>query len=174
MVKKILLTPILILICWVGFTQSENSKLIQQLLIENGIQHIQLSNNESPIFRFKEGEEQTETQEIIPGKNGIMVLLSGNSKVYQYNQTTGYLEKIDQTRYHGHNFGASNILYNDTIYSLGGYGFWQMNGGVRYYNKNSKEWDIIKAGKLVPFANGINSISFFDAKEAKLYVLYHY
>ena len=174
MVKKIFLTPILILICWVGFTQSENSKLIQQLLIENGIQHIQLSNNESPIFRFKEGEEQTETQEIIPGKNGIMVLLSGNSKVYQYNQTTGYLEKIDQTRYHGHNFGASNILYNDTIYSLGGYGFWQMNGGVRYYNKNSKEWDIIKAGKLVPFANGINSISFFDAKEAKLYVLYHY
>ena len=174
MLKKILLTPIFILLSWVGFAQSENSKLIQQLSIENGIQHIQLSNNESPLFRFKEGEEATETQEIIPGKNGIMVLLSGNSKVYEYNQAAGYLERIDQTRYHGHNFGASNILYNDTIYSLGGYGFWQMNGGVRYYNKNSKEWDIIKAGKLVPFANGINSISFFDAKEAKLYVLYHY
>lgn len=174
MVKRNLLMLVFTLMTWMAFAQSENSKLIQQLLIENGIQHIQLSNNESPLFRFKEGEAATETQEIIPGKNGITVLLAGNSKVFQYNQEAGYLEKIDQTRYHGHNFGASNILYNDTLYSIGGYGFWQMNGGVRYYNRNAHEWDIIKADKLVPFANGINAISFFDKKQAKLYILYHH
>ena len=109
MTKRNLLTLILILNVWVTSGQYEKSKPITDLLQEKGIQHIQLSNNENPIFRFKEGENVTETQEIIPTKGGIVVLIAGNSKVYQYNSTTNNLERKDQSRYHGHNFGASNL-----------------------------------------------------------------
>ena len=173
MAKKNIITVILICMVWAASAQAENSKLIDQLLQEKGIQHIQLSNNENRLFRFQEGENASETQEIIAVKSGITVLLSGNSKVYIYNRTKNYLERIDQSRYHGHNFGATNLIYNDTLFSIGGYGFWQMNGGVRYYNQNAYEWDIVKTSKLVTFANGINAISLFDEAQAKLYVLHH-
>ena len=174
MVIRYIIAIIFFLLASIASSQSENSKLIEHLINEKGIQHIQLSNNENPIFRFLDGEDVIESQEIIPVKDGITVLLSGNSKVYQYNRTTNFLERIDQSRYHGHNFGATNLQYNDTLFSFGGYGFWQMNGGVRYYNKNTSEWDIIKTSKIVTFANGINAISFFDEDQAKLYVLYHH
>ena len=173
MAKKNIITVILICMVWAASAQAENSKLIDQLLQEKGIQHIQLSNNENRLFRFQEGENATETQEIIAVKSGITVLLSGNSKVYIYNRPKNYLERIDQSRYHGHNFGATNLIYNDTLFSIGGYGFWQMNGGVRYYNQNAYEWDIVKTSKLVTFANGINAISLLDEAQAKLYVLHH-
>ena len=173
MAKKNIITVIFLCMVWAASAQAENSKLIDQLLQEKGIQHIQLSNNENRLFRFQEGENASETQEIIAVKSGITVLLSGNSKVYIYNRTKNYLERIDQSRYHGHNFGATNLIYNDTLFSIGGYGFWQMNGGVRYYNQNAYEWDIVKTSKLVTFANGINAISLFDEAQAKLYVLHH-
>jgi len=174
MVIRYIIAIIFFLLASIASSQSENSKLIEHLINEKGIQHIQLSNNENPIFRFLDGEDVIESQEIIPVKDGITVLLSGNSKVYQYNRTKNFLERIDQSRYHGHNFGATNLQYNDTLFSFGGYGFWQMNGGVRYYNKNTSEWDIIKTSKIVTFANGINAISFFSEDQAKLYVLYHH
>lgn len=174
MAKRYFFTLLLVFMVWNAFSQSENKKLINLLLEEKGLQHIQLSNNENPLFKFKEGENASETQIIVPSKSGIKVLVAGNNKVFEYNKEEDYLFRIDQSKYHGHNFGATTILYNDTLYSIGGYGFWQMNGGVRYFNNNTNEWDIIKGSKLIPFANGINAISYYDASKAKLYVLYHH
>ena len=111
-------------------------------------------------------------QEILNSNNKAYILIKGTGRVFEVDSLLN-VTKIDNTIYGGHSFGATNFIYNDTIYSIGGYGFWNLNGAIRYLNKITREWDVIRINKDIAFANGINANSYLDKKNGKLYLLYN-
>ena len=111
-------------------------------------------------------------QEVLYSNNKAYVLFKGTGKVFEVDSLLN-ITKIDNTIYGGHSFGATNFIYNDTIYSIGGYGFWNLNGAIRYLNKITREWDVIRINKDIAFANGINANSYLDKINGKLYLLYN-
>ena len=110
--------------------------------------------------------------DLLYSRNKAYILVKGTGKLFELDANLN-ITKIDKTIYGGHAFGAANFIYNDTIYSIGGYGFWNINGAVRYFNVSTKEWDVIRVNKNIPFANGINANYFIDRQNGKLYLLYN-
>jgi hypothetical protein len=104
-------------------------------------------------------------------KNKIAIQLDGTGKLLQFDSNFN-LARLDSTIYEGYNYGAYNFVYNDTIFSLGGYGFWAFNGMLRYFNDNSKSWGIINANKIIPLRLWYNAQVIPDFENKKLYVLY--
>jgi hypothetical protein len=111
-------------------------------------------------------------QDLLYGNKNAYVLVKGTGKVFKIDSNFK-ISKIDKTIYAGSSFGATNFIYNDTLFSIGGYGFWNINGAVRFFNFNTREWDVIRVNKNIPFANGINSNSYLDKRNGKLYLIYN-
>ena len=109
--------------------------------------------------------------EVINNKGEIWLTQNGSNKVYKLGGD-GKAKRLDRTINRGYNFGAINLFYKDTLYSIGGYGFWQTTGSIRYFNPNSGEWDIVRNIKNVPIASGINAICHYDKLQGKLFVIY--
>jgi hypothetical protein len=109
--------------------------------------------------------------DVINNKGEIWLTQNGSNKVYKLGRE-GKAIRLDRTINRGFNFGAINLFYKDTLYSIGGYGFWQTTGSIRYFNPNSGEWDIVRNIKNVPVASGINAICHYDKLQGKLFVIY--
>lgn len=101
----------------------------------------------------------------------VLVGINGTGRLYQID-TNFIVTRLDKTEYGGSNFGSSDFLFHDTLFSIGGYGFWNTNGAIRYFNKNTNEWDIIKTNVNIPFANGINARTYLDPINSKLHLIY--
>jgi hypothetical protein len=97
--------------------------------------------------------------------------VDGSGKLYQLDSTNN-IKRIDNTCFEGGTFGSHNFIYNDTIFSLGGYGFWNYNGTLRYYNENTKEWSVIETNLTFPIYTKINAKFWQDRINEKLYVVY--
>lgn len=106
------------------------------------------------------------------GDSIIYFLENGSGRIFQTNPLFDTCFRIDKTIHTGYCFGASTFIYNDTIFSVGGYGFWQLNGSVRYFDKSTKEWSIIPSNYDIEFAESINAITCFDEKSATLCLIY--
>lgn len=109
--------------------------------------------------------------EFINQNGTILLTQNGSSRVYKID-SNGIIKRLDRTCNQGFNYGSTNLIYNDTLYSIGGYGFWQTNGSVRYFNPTSGEWDIIRNIENVPIAAGINAMCYYDKINGKLFVVY--
>lgn len=104
-------------------------------------------------------------------KNELKVQLDGTGKILVLD-TNFIPNRIDSTIFDGYNFGAFNFVYNDTIFSLGGYGFWQFNGMLRYYNEKQHGWSLIQSNKSIPIRLWFNGQVYLDSKNTKLYVAF--
>jgi hypothetical protein len=111
------------------------------------------------------------SENVVLSKGILYLNPSGTGFIYAIDSTKNP-KRLDATCFQGYNFGASFFSYHDTLYSIGGYGFWNYTGAIRYFDHVAKEWNIIKTEKDVPFANGINAISYFDNEKGQLYILY--
>lgn len=109
--------------------------------------------------------------DIYPFHNGLLIPEIGTGKLF-YADTTGKITRIDHSKYGGDRFGAFMFVYNDTIFSMGGYGFWRINGAVRFFNTNTNEWNIIKTNQNIKAANGVNAHFIYHEKQKKIYLLY--
>lgn len=99
--------------------------------------------------------------------NSILTV-SGTGQVYQLNLIKKLLKRLDKTFYRGFNFGAIQFVRNDTLYSLGGNGFWHANNIETYFSPKSKEWEL----KNIPSEYGPRFIrSDFGGYHAKLDLL---
>jgi hypothetical protein len=56
--------------------------------------------------------------------DSITISVPGTGQVYQVNPQTLSIQRLDRTFFRGYNFGASQFLHNDTLFSIGGEGFW--------------------------------------------------
>jgi hypothetical protein len=66
----------------------------------------------------------------------------GTGQVYQFNLMKRQLKRLDKTYYRGFNFGAIQFVRQDTLYSLGGTGFWHSNNIETYFSFKTKEWEL--------------------------------
>jgi hypothetical protein len=102
----------------------------------------------------------------------LYLQVDGSGKIYQIDSANAVPRRIDKTCYEGYNFYAYNFQWNDTLYSLSGWGFWKYDGGLRYFDESRKEWFIIPLNKKVLFAESLNAHVWHDAFQNKIYVLY--
>jgi hypothetical protein len=104
---------------------------------------------------------------IIPLNNPIIAsngqkLYKNGKEIYIFIEQTGFLYKLmkydtsicvfkrlDHTVNLNYNINCKNFIYNNEIYSYGGYGFWKSNGHLRKYNFQDSEWDIIPLNKEI-------------------------
>jgi len=59
-------------------------------------------------------------------------------------------KRLDQTIFSGYNFNAYVFSLRDTIFSVGGYGFWNFNGQLRYFNTVTSVWNILPVNQKIP------------------------
>ena len=103
-------------------------------------------------------------------KNQLLLQIDGTGKLFKIEDST--ITRIDSTVFEGGTFGAYNFVYRDTIFSLGGYGFWVFNGILRYYKTDKKEWSIIPTNLTFPINTRTYSKIWYDRKNQKLFVFY--
>lgn len=93
-------------------------------------------------------------QSLIKTKNGLFLLVDGTGQIYKATDTTNQdilFSRIDSTQDFGNNYLSINFSYNDTLFSYGGYGFWRINGQLRYFKGN--EWNILKINEEYRITN---------------------
>jgi hypothetical protein len=76
--------------------------------------------------------------------DSITISIPGTGQVYQVNPQTLTIQRLDRTFFRGYNFFASQFMRNDTLFSIGGEGFWSHHSIVTYYNTRTHEWDLYK------------------------------
>ncbi len=131
--------------------------------------------NETPIDNYDSFSVKNINPkvELLHNKGELFALIKGTGKLFQIDSSLNS-KRIDKSIFGGATFGSANFIYNDTIYSIGGYGFWDINGAIRFFNTKTAEWDVIRSNQNVRFANGINSNYFLDYKKGKFYLLFNY
>jgi hypothetical protein len=95
---------------------------------------------------------------LVKAGNSLHYLLDGTGRVYRVNRDGEFI-RIDSTKLTGYNFGAYTFNYRDTIYSLGGYGFWRYNGHLRYFSPSyTHEWEIKLLNKELPIVGNLTQV----------------
>lgn len=157
--------------CCVSLSQTSNI---------SPITHLYHSNKTISSIRW-DGKEAIEPdsshfsklrQYLIKNKEGLFMVLNGSGRLYKAETGNGRIifKRLDSTIYYGSNFGSYIFNYNDTIFSLGGYGFWKTNGLLRYYIPSRREWEIIRLNKEVPLlTENIYDLIWYDESEQKIY-----
>lgn len=91
------------------------------------------------------------------GRLGTLLVLECSGQVYNFNLATKTLKREDLTYYRGANCQATQFARKDTIFSFGGYGFWQSSNIMTQFNWVSKDWTHILANGDIPHAIHKNS-----------------
>lgn len=104
-----------------------------------------------PVVRVHSFELQHE-------KQSRLFLIDCTNQIYRFNFSTLILERFDNTYYRGYNCLATKFMRKDTLFSFGGYGFWQTNNIQTYYKRTSNEWESYSPKNNAPKAinNGLN------------------
>lgn len=90
---------------------------------------------------------------MIKGEKDLFIKIEGTGRLYKVTQRKNdslFFKRIDSTFYFGYNNNAYAFKYNDTIMSLGGFGYWRFNGQLRYYSFKNREWDILPLNQEIP------------------------
>ena len=92
-------------------------------------------------------------QIIVRDSTGLYILIDGTGRVYRATALKGQnitFERIDSTHFYGYNGYALIFSFGDTLFSLGGGGFWRKNGQLRYFSPEHLEWNIIPLNTEIP------------------------
>lgn len=79
--------------------------------------------------------------------DSTLITIPGTGQVYSLRLPSLKLNRLDQTFFRGYNFNASQFFRNDTLFSIGGEGFWQKHSIITYYNPKTFEWAFYKFQK---------------------------
>lgn len=102
----------------------------------------------------------------------LFLKLDGSGKIFKYDTSSKSFIRFDNTCYEGYNFGSYDFTWKNKFYSFGGSGFWQYNGGLRYFDDQLKEWNVVPLEKEVPFSLDLNAAIWQDFYKNKIYVIY--
>lgn len=84
---------------------------------------------------------QTNTLDILELNNEKYLAIDGRLNLYKWQQQTW--TSISNSNYHGYNFISKKFVYNGSIYSFGGYGFWREHGDLIRYDWERNEWETL-------------------------------
>jgi hypothetical protein len=78
-------------------------------------------------------------------KKMLLLSILGTQQVYLLDLQKMTLKRLDNSFYRGYNFQAIQYIKNDTLFSLGGMGFWHANNVSTYFSFKAKEWEMTSA-----------------------------
>ncbi|RVU25573.1 hypothetical protein EOJ36_03915 [Sandaracinomonas limnophila] len=103
-------------------------------------------------------------------KNIISII--GTSLVYQFVHQNNIftLIRLDKSTFKGYNFFAYQFVRKDTLYSIGGYGFWHYSKELTYFDEKNKGWEIYKYNNDGP-AEVTYDVCGYDVKSDGIWTL---
>jgi len=112
----------------------------------------------------------------VRNKHGVFMSLDATGRIYQVqeNEPDMDLIRIDSTLFFGYNFGSYFFTHNDTLFSFGGYGYWQTNGHLRYFKYDQAEWELMPLSEEITARKSDADFSYnfwFDQSKGNFYVL---
>ncbi len=84
---------------------------------------------------------QVQSLEVNSDRQQRIFLIDCTNQIYRFNIKSRVLERIDKTYYRGYNCLATKFMRKDTLFSFGGYGFWQTINSQSFFKKSSSEWE---------------------------------
>jgi len=127
--------------------------------------------NRNKLITLDNKHLTTYNQIILKTKNELYILIEGTGHVYKafgIDEKGIAFNRQDSTYIFGFNSSCIFFSSKDTLYSLGGGGFWEKNGQLRYYSELNNEWQIRKLNKKI---STDNTHYYKDPKEKFLYYL---
>jgi len=102
------------------------------------------------------------------GDSLVTFTVNGLGNVYVFDTKKMILERLDHCFYKGYNFGSFEFMRKDTLFSFGGYGFWNFNNTQTFFDKKNNEWTPYRSKNFGPksIKAGING---YDAKRDVFY-----
>jgi hypothetical protein len=102
------------------------------------------------------------------GDSVVTFTVHGMGNVYVFDTKKMILERLDHCFYKGYNFGSFEFMRKDTLFSFGGYGFWNFNNTQTFFDKKNNEWTAYRSKNFGPksIKAGING---YDAKRDVFY-----
>jgi hypothetical protein len=112
-------------------------------------------------------------QYLVRNEQGLFLVPDGTGRIYQVMQEGEGIRLVrrDSTIYFGYNYGMDLFTYNDTLFSIGGEGFWRVNGHLRYYSPVRHEWEAEKLNMELPLtrSQGLDAFLWLDRKNGNYY-----
>ena len=139
--------------------------------LDSPISNISNPVNKQKYLPIQDPHLQNYTQRLLKTRQGLFILIDGTGQVYKANGENAkqiLFTRQDSTYFIGYNGLNYSFTWNDTLYSLGGTGFWRVNGQLRYFSSIINEWNIIKTNKEFPVLDFITN--FLPNKSVLYYV----
>jgi len=161
------------------YTIPSSSNLRRLLLTKQNVGIINHSpNSEFKILPIKDKPFHNYGQYLIKSKNELYVYLNASGIVYklkELNKTKDSLifVRLDSTEHFGYNIDCFPFVYKNSLYNIGGYGFWRWNGHLRIFSETLKQWDIAKVNREVPVIKLSSPSIWMDANEGRIITLRH-
>jgi hypothetical protein len=105
---------------------------------------------------------------ILKNKKDVYIQPLGTGRLYKAAIQDGQvvLNRIDHTTHSGTNFFAQNFFIKDTLFQVGGNGFWQIRGILTYYSTHTNQWELVQTNRTLP--------TYFDEqKDAAMHFIDH-
>lgn len=113
----------------------------------------------------------------VPIKTGnqLDLWVQGTGRVFRIYYDTAakrYLtERLDATEYVAYNFGALPFSFQNKLYNLGGYGYWEKNSMLRLFNPVLQEWEVVRLNREIPLTlSHFGDLLWVDPKKGKVYL----
>src|SRR5258708_3454216 len=165
---------ILLLACLHSFSQSQNGTTCLKELLKDTrtVPFIGWENQKTYLnldgTLFANGQRL-----LIKNNKGLFIFINGSGRLYRVIEKDGVVNciRLDSTTYFGYNIGSFAFSYNDSIFSLGGYGFWRVNGQLRVYSETYHQWDIVKLNEEIPLLfDGRTDLIHYDWAAKKIFI----
>ena len=105
---------------------------------------------------------------VIEGSENLYLIAEGGGLVLLFNNEK--LEVISSSGFWESKFKSFDFIKNDTLFSYGGYGYFDTSNKLIFFDKNSKEWFDIRVNENYPSNRRQRSIGSFNNKTNELYI----
>ena len=114
---------------------------------------------------------------LVFNRTGLYLTIDGTNRVYIFSTADdpqGQFIRQDSSSALGYNYGAFVFSHDDTIFSLGGYGYWNYNWNLRYFSEASRAWELVPINKRIfvsrlydnPWIDRKNNLLFYKSKDS--------
>jgi hypothetical protein len=174
MIMKWLFTLTLFLYATSGYCQDSviiGNKGLNRIYEMNGPIHFSHQISGKLKFLEEDGFFSNFPQSLIKGEKDLFIRIDGTGRLYKVTERKNdslFFNRIDSTFFFGYNNNAYTFNYNDTIMSLGGFGYWRFNGQLLFYSFKNREWDILPLNEEIPVSK---ECTYLDRASNQLYFL---
>ena len=104
-------------------------------------------------FSISEIRKESEFKTIATNTpNQFILFLECTNQVFSLDLNAKTIKRLDRTYFRGDNCGSYSFIRKGQYYQVGGYGFWETNNHITYFDPQIKEWEGVSVSGDVPTA----------------------